>query len=188
MKKERWLNHVGFWSRRPLGWWRALCSCMLCCIVLLLLGLPSYASEQSDLMDSLRLHLQTTLAQLTDLEGKLQTWKLLSAESEKQAQVLSLELAEQRQELGTLRGELEALQTFSADSQRRAEALRISLSESGEKLRLLSKTCLDSANSWKTVADTERMVARKWKFAAMIGGVCALLVGGTIGYLAGRIK
>lgn len=188
MRRARWSKGNGSPSRRPPGWWRALCFCTCFCTGLLLSGPGSYASEQSALIESLRLHLQTAQAQLTDLENKLASWKLLSAESEQQARQLSAELAQQRQELETLRGELEALQMFSTDSQKRVAALRISLSESEEKLKVLSKTCLDSANSWRRVAEEERRVTRKWKFAAVLVGAGALLAGGVAGYLWGSSR
>lgn len=176
----------GFWLRRLPGFSRVLCFSTLCFIALLLPALPSGASEQSDLIQSLQQHLQATLAQLADLETKLVSWKLLSAESEQQVQALSLELVQQRQELENLRGELEALQMFSADSQKRVAELRVSLEASVQKLQQVSKILRDSADSWKQVADAERRVLRKWKFATILVGAGALLAGGVAGYFLGK--
>jgi len=68
------------------------------------------------------------------------------------------------------------------------ESLKESLDVSVRKLIQVSAILRASADSWKVVADAERMVTRKWKFAAIVGGVCALLAGGTIGYFAGRAR
>ncbi len=181
----KWSNSSGFLSRHSWACWLARFLSMLCFSVLLLLALPSGASEQNDLIESMQLHLTTTLAQLDSLGASLVSWKLLSAESEQQAQALSLELVAQRQELESLRGELEALQMFSADSQVRVGELRNSLEASEAKLTQVSKILRDSADSWKQVADAERRVLRKWKFAAILVGAGALLVGGTVGYFLG---
>ena len=181
MKSERWLNHDGFWSQRLPGWWRALCFCTLCCIGPLLLGLPSYASEPNDLIASLRMHLQNISAQAASLENESRTLKALSDESE-------LRVSELQQELSALRQELEAWQISSVESQKQVESLRESLDASTRKLTQVSAILRASADSWKTVADAERRVTRKWKFAAIVGGVCALLAGGTIGYFVGRTR
>ncbi len=182
----KWSNSGGFSSRRSWACWSVRFSSMLCFSVLLLLAPQSFASEQNDLIESLQRHLTITLAQLDSLEVNLASWKLLSSESEQQAQALSLELTEQRQELERLRGELEALQMFSADSQKRAAELRNLLEASEAKLTQVSKILRDSADSWKAVADAERQVTRRWKFAAILTGAGALLVGGAVGYFLAK--
>jgi len=169
----------GSWLHSWSASWPARFFCTLCFIALLLPGLRSFASEQNDLMDSLQWHLETTLVQLTSLENELTSWKLLSAESELQAQRLSQELAE-------LRSELETWQTASIDSQKQVEALRASLAKSEAKLTQVSKILRDSADSWKQVADAERRVLRKWKFATILVGAGALLAGGAAGYFLGK--
>jgi len=181
MKSERWLNHDGFWSQRSLGWWRALCFCMCFCIGLLLSGSRSYASELSDLIASLRTHLQSISVQAASLENESRTLKALSDES-------VLRVSELQQELSVLRQELEAWQISSEESQKQVESLKESLDASVKKLTQVSAILRASADSWKAVADAERRVTRKWKFAAIVGGVCALLVGGTIGYFVGNAK
>lgn len=169
----------GYWLRRSSASWPARFLSMLCFIALLTLALPSYAAEPNDLISSLQTRLLSIKTQLTELEGELGIWKLLSQENALRAQELLTELETLKTELGTW-------QTASAQSQNQVEALKTSLDASERKLTELSKIWLDSANSWKAVADRERLVVRRWKFGAIIAGAGALLLGGLTGYLLGK--
>jgi len=158
-------------------WARVLCIC--CSFVLLMPAQRSYASGPSDLMDSLRTHLLTISGQVTSLENESRILTALSAES-------VLQVNELQQELSALKQELEVLRISSEESRQQVESMGTSLRQSEEKLTLLSKTWLDSANSWKAVADAERRVVRRWKWVAVLAGAGALLVGGAIGYAVGK--
>ena len=175
----KWSNYTGFWWRRSLGFWRALFLSMLFCSALLLPAQKSFASEPNPQIESLQLHLTSINAQLDSLEASLTSWKELSAESE-------LRVSELQQELQGLKAELTSWQESSAASQAQVEVLTKSLQESEAKLAEVSRILRASADSWKAVADQERLVLRKWKFATILVGAGALLAGGLAGYLLGR--
>jgi hypothetical protein len=143
--------------RSASSWARVVLTC--CLFALLIPGPGSYASEQTDLLESLKQRLLTINVLVGNLEAELATSKALSAESEKQVQELLLEL--------------EALRMFSADSQAKVKELRASVEALEQKLTLLSKIWLDSNNNWKAIADAERVRSRRTRlWAWIVGGIC----------------
>ncbi len=170
---------MGGSRRRRLAWWWVPDWC-ICWLFALLSAAPlSYASEQSDLIESLHLRLTTISAAATSLQDESANWKRLSDENEQRVTELLSELA-------ALKHELESWQTASEDSQRQVAELKASLEASEWKLTQLSKTWLDSANSWKAVADAERRAGRRWKWIAIFGGIGVFLAGGAVGHALGK--
>jgi hypothetical protein len=132
-------------------------------------------SEQSRLIESLKLRLQTIIVLAENLESESASWKTLSQGNEQRAQELLSELAALRQELESSRADSEALSLQVAE-------LKALQEKSENKLQVLLATWKRSAELWKEAAEAAQLQVRKVRARGVLWIALAALAGGAAGW------